>query len=55
MKQPIYIRLKDGKVYRTIHRDGFYEDVDMVGNTLGLEILNYKEIEQNGKVIRSKE
>lgn len=52
MNKPIYIKIREGKVYRTIARGDYYEDVDLAGNTVGLEVLSYKTFELNGKRVR---
>ena len=49
MKKPIYILIKKGIYYRTIDRGSFFEDVDLIGNTIGIEILNYETFEVDGK------
>lgn len=63
MNKPIYIKLKKGKIHRTVpytHGDfdkgevAFYVDLDENRNKLGIEILDYEEIDIDGKIINPK-
>ena len=41
----LYIRLKKGKVHRTVPtKDNYLVDVDKKGDVVGIEILNYSQI-----------
>ncbi len=37
----LYIKIKKGKVHKTIARDAFLIDVDKKGGLIGIEVLNY--------------
>jgi len=37
----LYIKIKKGKVHRTIAKDAFLIDIDKKGKLLGIEVLNY--------------
>lgn len=37
----LYIRLKKGRIHKTISHGNFILDVDRRGNVLGIEVLNY--------------
>lgn len=56
MKKPIYITIKNidlrKGIFRTLEmKEGIYIDVDEDNNVYGIEILNYKKIEIDGKEI----
>jgi uncharacterized protein YuzE len=40
----LYIRVKKGKVFKTITQDEALLDVDEKGDLLGIEILNYSKV-----------
>lgn len=51
----LYIRLKNGEVHKTIQdkseNDLFY-DLDKNGKCIGIELLNFLDIEYNGKKLK---
>ncbi len=37
----LYIKLKRGKIHKTIAHDGFIVDTNKKGEVMGIEVLNY--------------
>ena len=55
MENSLYIKLKDGKVHKTFQdkaETSIFYDLDIKGKCLGIEIINFKEVQYDGHKIK---